>query len=110
MRANPKARVRRASPHVLGGRRQSRRHLAPPRGARLAYGLAAGARPGARAIATLAVPADGINTPGESCWPGDNANWRVNPCDHFGVATTSTPGATRYSWLVQAATEGKAPR
>lgn len=76
-------------------------------GVRIVYGLGVGATPGAGAIATLAAPAGGFNTPGESCWPGANANWMNNPCDHFGVATTGTPGTTRYSWLVQA-TEGAA--
>ena len=44
----------------------------------------------------------GFNTPGESCWPGANANWTANPCDHFGVSTTGNVLATRYSWVVQA--------
>lgn len=39
-------------------------------------------------------------TGGESCWPGANAGWKGNPCDHFGVSTYGNPNAIRYSWLV----------
>ncbi len=44
--------------------------------------------------------AGGFNTPGESCWPGANALWKSNPCDHYGVTTTQNPATTRYAWLV----------
>lgn len=71
-------------------------------GVRITYGLDAGLTPGAGAIATLSAGAGGFNTPGESCWPGANVNWQASPCDHFGVSTTGSPQATRYSWLVQA--------
>jgi hypothetical protein len=74
-------------------------------GVRITYGLAAGALPQAGAVFTQAAPAAGFSTPGESCWPGANANWLNNPCDHFGVSTAGNPLVTRYSWLVQA-TEG----
>ncbi|MCV2371082.1 PEP-CTERM sorting domain-containing protein [Roseateles oligotrophus] len=39
-------------------------------------------------------------TTGESCWPGANAGWKANPCDHFGVSTYGNPAAIKYSWLV----------
>jgi hypothetical protein len=39
-------------------------------------------------------------TSGESCWPGANAGWTANPCDHFGVSTYGNPAAIKYSWLV----------
>jgi hypothetical protein len=42
----------------------------------------------------------GYQPPGESCWPGANADWTANPCDHYGVTTSSNPAITRYSWLV----------
>lgn len=71
-------------------------------GVRITYGLAAGALPGAGAIFTQAAAATGFSTPGESCWPGANANWQNSPCDHFGVSTAGSPLTTRYSWLVQA--------
>lgn len=41
-----------------------------------------------------------FTTTGESCWPGANAGWKSNPCDHFGVSTYGNPAAVRYSWLV----------
>ena len=41
-----------------------------------------------------------FNTPGESCWPGANAGWKSNPCDHYGVQSAKNPATTRYSWLV----------
>jgi hypothetical protein len=44
--------------------------------------------------------AGSFNTPGESCWPGANAGWKSNPCDHYGVTTATNPATTRYSWLV----------
>lgn len=71
-------------------------------GVRITYGLGAGATPGAGAVFTQAAWPNGFSTPGESCWPGANANWTANPCDHFGVSTTGNPGLTRYSWIVQA--------
>ena len=71
-------------------------------GVRITYGLGGGATPGASAVFTQAAGANGFNTPGESCWPGANANWTANPCDHFGVSTTGNPQVTRYSWVVQA--------
>lgn len=70
-------------------------------GVRITYGLGAGAMAAGNEI-TLTVGPNGFNTPGESCWPGANANWMANPCDHFGVSTTGNPLATRYSWIVQA--------
>lgn len=70
-------------------------------GVRITYGLGAGALAAGDEI-TLAAGPNGFNTPGESCWPGANPNWAANPCDHFGVSTTGNPGATRYSWIVQA--------
>lgn len=76
-------------------------------GVRITYGLAGGALPGAGAVFTQAAGPEGFTTPGESCWPGANPNWTTNPCDHFGVATTGNPLATRYSWVVQA--EANAP-
>ena len=48
-------------------------------------------------------PLHPYNTPGESCWPGANANWKANPCDHFGITTLGSPAKTTYSWLVQSA-------
>ena len=36
-------------------------------------------------------PLHPYNTPGESCWPGANANWKANPCDHFGITTLGSP-------------------
>lgn len=45
-------------------------------------------------------PAAPFVTSGESCWPGANAAWTSNPCDHFGVSTFGNPAAIRYSWLV----------
>ncbi len=72
-------------------------------GVRITYGLGAGATPTPGAVFTQAVGPTGFSTPGESCWPGANANWTANPCDHFGVSTTGSPLATRYSWVVQAA-------
>jgi hypothetical protein len=71
-------------------------------GVRVTYGLGAGATPLANSVFTQAAGPNGFNTPGESCWPGANANWKANPCDHFGVSTTGNPGVTRYSWIVQA--------
>lgn len=71
-------------------------------GVRITYGQAAGALVDASKPFTQAAGQDGFNTPGESCWPGANANWTANPCDHFGVATTGSPLTTRYSWVVQA--------
>lgn len=44
--------------------------------------------------------AGGFNTGGESCWPGANAQWKNNPCDHYGVQSAKNPATTRYSWLV----------
>ena len=44
--------------------------------------------------------AGSFNTPGESCWPGANAQWKNNPCDHYGVQSAKNPATTRYSWLV----------
>lgn len=49
---------------------------------------------------TTPVNASGYMPPGESCWPGANAGWRANPCDHYGVTTSKNPASTRYSWLV----------
>ena len=72
-------------------------------GVRITYGLGGGATPGANAVFTQAAGPGGFSTPGESCWPGANANWTANPCDHFGVSTTGNVLATRYSWVVQAA-------
>jgi PEP-CTERM motif len=72
-------------------------------GVRITYGLAGGATPGAGAVFTQAAGPNGFSTPGESCWPGANANWTANPCDHFGVSTTGNVLSTRYSWVVQAA-------
>lgn len=58
-------------------------------------------------IGAIATPANDplhpYNTPGESCWPGANANWQANPCDHFGITTIGSPAKTTYSWLVQSA-------
>jgi len=71
-------------------------------GVRITYGLAAGSTPGAGAVFTRDAGAAGFNTPGESCWPGANAQWQASPCDHFGVGTLGTPAVTRYSWIVQA--------
>lgn len=45
-------------------------------------------------------PAAPFVTTGESCWPGANAAWASNPCDHFGVSTYGNPAVIRYSWLV----------
>jgi PEP-CTERM motif len=45
-------------------------------------------------------PAAPFITTGESCWPGANAGWTSNPCDHFGVSTYGNPAAIKYSWLV----------
>lgn len=72
-------------------------------GVRITYGLGGGATPGAGAVFTQSAGPGGFNTPGESCWPGANANWTANPCDHFGVSTTGNVLTTRYSWVVQAA-------
>ena len=72
-------------------------------GVRITYGLGGGATPGAGAVFTQAAGLSGFSTPGESCWPGANANWTANPCDHFGVSTTGNVLTTRYSWVVQAA-------
>ena len=44
-----------------------------------------------------------FNTSGESCWPGANAGWQANPCDHFGITTLGSPAKTTYNWLVQSA-------
>ena len=48
-------------------------------------------------------PLHPYNTPGESCWPGANAGWQANPCDHFGITTLGSPAKTTYSWLVKSA-------
>jgi hypothetical protein len=45
-------------------------------------------------------PHSPFTTTGENCWPGANAKWVTNPCDHFGVSTFGNPAAIRYSWLV----------
>lgn len=45
-------------------------------------------------------PASPFSTSGESCWPGANAAWTANPCDHFGVSTYGNPAKITYSWLV----------
>ncbi|WP_294274274.1 PEP-CTERM sorting domain-containing protein [Propionivibrio sp.] len=45
---------------------------------------------------SLAAP---FATTGESCWPGANAGWKSNPCDHFGVSTYGNPAAIKYSWI-----------
>jgi len=45
-------------------------------------------------------PLNPFITTGESCWPGANAGWTGNPCDHFGVSTLGNPAAIKYSWLV----------
>ena len=56
-------------------------------------------------IGAISTPANDplhpYNTPGESCWPGANANWQANPCDHFGITTLGSPAKTTYNWLVQ---------
>jgi len=52
-------------------------------------------------IGAVSTPSGVFNTPGESCWPGANANWQANPCDHYGVSTIGQPAFTRYSWLVE---------
>ena len=58
-------------------------------------------------IGAISTPANDplhpYTTPGESCWPGANANWQANPCDHFGITTLGSPAKTTYSWLVQSA-------
>lgn len=72
-------------------------------GVRITYGLGGGATPGAGAVFTQSAGPDGFSTPGESCWPGANANWTANPCDHFGVSTTGNVLTTRNSWVVQSA-------
>ncbi len=51
----------------------------------------------------ITTPSGQYSTPGESCWPGANAGWQANPCDHFGITTLGSPALTRYSWLVQSA-------
>lgn len=64
-------------------------------GVRIIYGGTIGG------IATPANnPLNPFVTTGESCWPGANAVWKSNPCDHFGVSTYGNPAATKYSWLV----------
>lgn len=57
---------------------------------------------GGRFASGISTPfnAGGFNTPGESCWPGANAAWKNNPCDHYGVQSSKNPATTRYSWLV----------
>jgi len=52
-------------------------------------------------IGAISTPSGIFNTPGESCWPGANANWKANPCDHYGVSTLGQPASTRYRWLVE---------
>lgn len=68
----------------------------PGYGVRIVYGGTVGA-----SVFTPANnPAAPFITTGESCWPGANAAWTSNPCDHFGVSTYGNPEAIRYSWLV----------
>lgn len=68
----------------------------PGYGVRIVYGGVIGA-----SVFTPANnPAAPFITTGESCWPGANAAWTNNPCDHFGVSTYGNPAAIRYSWLV----------
>jgi len=46
-------------------------------------------------------------TPGDNCWTGGGVGYgAATPCDHFGVGTTKTPTATKYSWLLETATPG----
>ncbi len=71
-------------------------------GVRITYGLDVGSTPTPGAVFTRDAGPGGFATPGESCWPGANANWQANPCDHFGVGLIGNPAATRYSWIVQA--------
>jgi hypothetical protein len=44
-------------------------------------------------------PVSPFVTTGESCWPGANKSWTINPCDHFGVSTYGNPAAIKYSWI-----------
>lgn len=52
---------------------------------------------------SIFTPANSLTAPftttGESCWPGANAGWQSNPCDHFGVSTYGNPAAIKYSWI-----------
>jgi len=53
------------------------------------------------AIGAVSTPSGIFTTPGESCWPGANPNWKDNPCDHYGVSTLGQPASTTYRWLVE---------
>jgi len=52
-------------------------------------------------IGAVSTPSGIFSTPGESCWPGANPNWKANPCDHYGVSTLGQPASTTYRWLVE---------
>ncbi len=68
----------------------------PGYGVQIVYGGAIGGS----AFTPFNNPAAPFITTGESCWPGANAGWTSNPCDHFGVSTYGNPAAIKYSWLV----------
>ena len=52
-------------------------------------------------------PSGTFVTPGDNCWTGGGVGYGAGtPCDHFGVGTSKTPTATRYSWLLESATPG----
>jgi hypothetical protein len=68
----------------------------PGVGVRITFGGTVGA-------GAITTPTGVFTTPGESCWPGANPNWKDNPCDHYGVSTLGQPASTTYRWLIESA-------
>lgn len=46
-------------------------------------------------------PSAPFTTTGDSCWPLAGGWSTATSCDHFGVATLTTPANTKYSWLIE---------
>lgn len=62
----------------------------PGGGVRIRYGGTVG---------SVFTPSGSFAYPGDSCWPGSGLWSTAAACDHFGVATTSSPTRVSYYWL-----------